>query len=224
MSRTPASGAPATRARADAVRNQRLLVEAAARSFAEGGLSIPVSEIVREAGLGKGTAFRCFSSKDQLVAAIVTERFEELTALTVALADDEDAGRALHSFMRAAARLYTADRGFFESLSLAPHAHREVLAAEEKLTDAVTTLLRRAQDQGAVRADIGTVDVMLLLGGVRQAAHPLRAELPELWQRYLDVVFDGLRPPAPGSADRPLAGTSPSLPDYRRAVEALGTP
>ncbi|MET9485112.1 helix-turn-helix domain-containing protein [Streptomyces sp. NPDC006638] len=224
MSRTPAPGTPATRSRADAVRNQRLLVDAAARSFAEGGLGITVSEIVREAGLGKGTAFRCFSSKDHLVAAIVTERLEELTAFTVSLADDEDACGALYSFMRAAARLYTADRGFFEALSLAPHAHPEVLAAEEKLTGAVTAVLRRAQDQGAVRADISTVDVMLLLGGVRQAAAPLGAELPALWERYLDVVFDGLRTPATGPRDRPLAGAAPSLADYRRAVEALGAP
>lgn len=224
MSSTSASGAPATRSRADAVRNQRLLVDAAARSFAEGGLGIPVSQIVREAGLGKGTAFRCFSSKDQLVAAIVVERLEELTALTLTLADDEDAGRALYSFMRAAARLYAADRGFFESLSLAPHAHPDVLAAEEKLTDAVTDVLRRARDQGAVRADITTVDVMLLLGGVRQAAAPLRADQPDLWQRYLDVIYDGLRPPPPGAPDRPYAVAAPSPADYRRAVEALGAP
>ncbi|MFI6846278.1 TetR/AcrR family transcriptional regulator [Kitasatospora sp. NBC_00085] len=225
MSRTPASGAPAARSRADAVRNQRLLTDAAARSFAAGGLGVPVSQIVREAGLGKGTVFRCFPTKDHLVAAIAAERLDELTELAEALATGADPAAALYSFMQAAARLFAADRGFFESLSLPPHAHPEVLAAEGKLTDAVDVLLGRAQEDGAVRADISTVDVLLLLGGIRQAAAPLLATLPDLWQRYLDVVFAGLRTPAPGAPEPADAGTgAPSRAHYRRAVEALGAP
>ncbi|MGE7437067.1 MULTISPECIES: TetR/AcrR family transcriptional regulator [Kitasatospora] len=215
MTTTP----PAPRSRADAVRNQQLLVAAAARAFAKSGLGIPVSQIVRDAGLGKGTAFRCFPSKDHLVAEIVRERLDELTTRAVELAAEEDAGAALYAFLRAAAARYADDRGFFEALSLPPRAHPEVRASEERLIDAVDRLVHRAQRQGSVREDVTTVDVLLLLGGVRQAAAPLHPARPDLWQRYLDLVFDGLR----AGQGRPPAGPAPTRTDYRRAAESLAS-
>lgn len=210
------------RSRTDAVRNQRLLVEAATRAFAEHGLAVPISRIVREAGLGKGTIFRCFPTKDHLVAAVVQERFAELAAGAESLFDEEDAGRALHSFMASAAAVYIGDRGFFESLSLAPRSHPEVREVEQRLITAVEQLVTRAQRQGAVRADVTATDILLLLGGVRQAAVPLHATVPELWRRYLDVVFDGLAPPPPGH--RPLTVPAPTREQYEESARGLARP
>ncbi|NEC15232.1 TetR/AcrR family transcriptional regulator [Streptomyces sp. SID8014] len=208
--------APA-RSRTDAVRNQQLLVEAAARAFAEHGLGVPISRIVREAGLGKGTVFRCFPTKDHLVAAVVRERFGELAETAETLLAEEDAGKALRSFMASTVEVYIGDRGFFESLSLPPRSHPEVREVEKRLIDAVEGLVKRAQRQGVVRADITPVDVLLLLGGVRQAAAPLSTAVPDLWRRYLGLVFDGLAP----TRDEPsLAPPAPSREQYEDSTRS----
>ncbi len=202
--------------RADAERNLRRLLDAAREVFAEQGLGASVEEIARRAGVGKGTVFRRFPTKEHLISAIIADRLQEATALVTTLSEQADAGEALLAFMRAGAGLQSQDRGLFEALASSTHVEEQVLAAKARLLAVIGTLLARAQEQGAIRADVTAEDLLMLQCGSVQAAAPFQTQAPELWQRYLDIAFDGLRAdgahplshPAPASLSRqpPAAG------------------
>lgn len=194
--------------RVDAERNLRRLLDAAAHAFAEHGLSASIDEIAKRAGVGKGTVFRRFPTKEHLIAAILSERLEDARGLAEGLLDATDAGEALHEFMEAGARLQAEDRGFFEAVAQAELTEEEVLEGKRRLIEATSALLRRAQEQGAVREDVTAEDVFMLTCGSVQSAAPFHAEAPELWRRYLDLSFDGLR----AAAAHPLSHPAPEAP------------
>lgn len=171
--------------RADAQRNLGRVLEAAADAFAEHGPDVSVDEIARRAGVGHATVFRRFPTKDALIAAVVEERVRMLTALAEAALAEDDAGAAVTSFVWRAAELQARDRGLYECLDrclLSP----EVAALEQ----AVVRLVERAQAAGALRTDVGAHDVPNLVGAA------IRSAPPGQWRRYVEVVLDGLRPPA----------------------------
>lgn len=192
--------------RADAERNLRRLLDAAREAFAERGLSVSIDEIAKRAGVGKGTVFRRFPTKEHLVAAIICDCLEEARQLGLALLEGQaDPGEALHEFMRAGAELQARNRGFFESVAQAALSEPEVLAAKQRLIEVTATLLSRAQEQGLVRADATAYDVVMLQCASVQAAAPFHEQAPEMWRRYLDIAFDGLRP----QAAHPLSEPAP---------------
>lgn len=176
--------------RADAVRNRSLLLAAAVEEFAENGVDAPVAAIARRAGLGKGTVFRHFPTKDDLVAAIVLDRVTRLTALATELSTAADAGAALLEFMRFAAR----QRHQLDLSFLSGDLGADVSSAQERMTQAITALVDRARVEGALRPDVTGTDVMLLMCVPNDVVKHLPDARPELWERYLAILFDGLRP------------------------------
>lgn len=191
--------------RADAARNRELLLAAAEAEFAERGLSASVSDIAHRAGVAKGTVFRHFATKEDLIASIVVGHVATLVAEARALADAPDAGAALLAFLTVAAdHRRQHDLTFLQSASEGDPRVNEV--GDELLT-CLGVLVGRAREAGAIRPDITATDVYLLMCApvhvVRNLTHP-----PDLWQRYLAIIFDGLRPegasPLPQPApDRP---------------------
>ncbi len=179
--------------RADAVRNRGLLLEAAAAAFAEHGPEVPVAEIARRAGIGKGTVFRHFSTKEQLLAAIVCAQFDTLTTLAESLLDARDPTAALLEFMTAGVEQQAHDRVFCEATSALTRDAPEVDTAAARLYAAAESLTDRARRVGGVRADVTGRDVVLLMRGAHKAAEPLAGTEPQLWQHFLTVIFDGLR-------------------------------
>lgn len=197
MTNSSAARAPRT----DAVRNRQLLLNAAARAFAEQGIEVSIAEIAQRAGIGKGTVFRHFATKDELVAAIMGEMLDSLVAVGVRLADAADPAAALLEFMTTGIELLARDRGLCDVVGRPALQHADVRAGIGRLSDVVETLTDRARRQGAVRQDITGQDIVLLLGGVHQTAAPLERSQPQLWRRYLRLVFDGI-----------LARSAPPLP------------
>jgi AcrR family transcriptional regulator len=207
--------------RADAERNLRRLLDAAREAFAERGLTVSIDEIAKRAGVGKGTVFRRFPTKEHLVAAILCDRLEEAQRLGAGLLEGDDAGAALLQFMRAGAELQAQDRGFFEAVSKEGYLEEQVHDAKQALLAVTGALLTRAQEQGVVRADVTAEDVLMLECASVQAAAPFHAQAPDLWRRYLDLAFDGLRSqaahplshPAPeaGLSPKPTAGSPPAV-------------
>lgn len=183
---------PAPGFRADMVRNRRLLLTAATEAFAECGVDVSMSEIAQRAGLAKGTVFRHFASKDDLLAAIMLQLLDRLTDLAARLLETDDAGAALREFMTAGVEALATDQAFCEVIGRPSLQHAEVRDAIGRLGDVVEDLTARAREQGAVRADITGTDVMLLLGGIHQTAAPLLDTDPQLWRRYLELALDGL--------------------------------
>ena len=175
--------------RADAERNRRLLLDAAAECFAERGTDVSVAEIARRAGVGHGTAFRRFPTKEHLVCAVVLDRVEAMTALAADLEGDE----AVFDFMRRAIEMQMDDRALGEAFGSAVLADPAIQAAHRELLDAIERLVRRAQEAGELRRDVGAEDVSLLVGSAIKAT--LQSPDPDAWRRYVGVVLDGLRPP-----------------------------
>jgi AcrR family transcriptional regulator len=180
--------------RADAERNRRRLIDAAAELFDERGMDASIAEIRERAGVGQGTVFRHFATKEHLVAEVMRERMQALIDLALERQDAEDACAALHDFMVAAAAGKSVSQDLYraicETAALPADEERELRAA---LVGAVQPLLERAQREGSIRDDVRAEDVLLLETAASQAGAALAGVVPELWRRYLDLMFDGLR-------------------------------
>ncbi|MEV4532195.1 helix-turn-helix domain-containing protein [Asanoa sp. NPDC049518] len=179
--------------RADAVRNRRALLAAAADEFAERGLDASIADIARRAGVGKGTVFRHFATKDDLIAAIVIDRMDALNAAGERLlAEAPDAGVALREFLSIAAeQRQQRDLSFLQQAGdLSP----EVTAVRTRMYDTIDRLVEKAHASNAVRRDVTGTDVILLMCAPNYVVSYVPDAPPDLWRRYLAIIFDGLRP------------------------------
>jgi AcrR family transcriptional regulator len=194
----PAGPAAPRPLRADAVRTRRALLAAAHQAFAEQGTAASVADIAQRAGIGKGTVFRHFATKDDLVGAIVAGMIEDLVAAAGDVEDENDPWAALTRFMEAGVELHVRNRSFCDVAasgdSLGQPGVHEALT---RLYATADTLAQRARRQGTVREDLTGRDVMHLVSGVHHAAAPLLGTEPDTWRRYLSYVLDGIRPRTP---------------------------
>ena len=126
--------------RSDAVRTRKLLVRAASEAFAEHGSAVSVSQIAERAGIGKGTVFRHFATKEDLLAAIVYENMFLLVATGERLTQAEDPADGLRQFMTAAVELQVNDRAFCQVAHGEARDHPEVRKGQQ-MVDAVTEAL-----------------------------------------------------------------------------------
>lgn len=200
--------------RADAERNRRRLLEAAEALFGERGLDVGVGEIAERAGVGRGTLFRNFASKEHLIAAIVAERMDYAARRGIELLDAEDPGEALFGFLDEIVSRQQADRALFEAVGEMFMANDEIRSAQAEVLGVLDQLLVRAQAAGVVRGDIGALDVLMLVKGICTAASAFSHLDPEIAQRHLDLVRAALSAP-PGS--QPLRGRAQTLEDVDRA-------
>jgi AcrR family transcriptional regulator len=192
--------------RADAARNRQSLLAAAADEFAERGLDASVADIARRAGVGKGTVFRHFPTKDDLLAAIVIDRIDALNAVGERLLDAADPGAALLEFLTVAAQQrQQRDLSFLQE---AGKLSSEVTMVRAQLFHTINQLVDRARDHGAVRTDVTGTDIILLMCAPNYVASYAPDASPDLWQRYLAIIFDGLRP----QGAHPLPHPPPTVP------------
>jgi AcrR family transcriptional regulator len=205
--------------RADAERNRRRLLDAAETVFCERGLDVGVGEIAERAGVGRGTLFRNFPSKEHLIAAVVVERMGDGAAYGRALLDAPDPGEALFGFIDEIAGRQQVDRALFEAVADEFLANDDIRAAHADVVGVLDQLLLRAQNAGAVREDVGALDVLMLVKGVCQAASAFAQIDPEIGERHLDLVRAALSAPATA---RPLRGRRPTLDDVERAFPPAG--
>jgi AcrR family transcriptional regulator len=208
--------------RADAERNRRRLLDAAEALFSERGLDVGVGEIAERAGVGRGTLFRNFPSKEDLIAAIVVERMGEAVEQGRTLLDAPDPGEALFEFLAEIAGRQQLDRALFEAVGDTWLANDEIRAAHAEVVGVVGGLLVRAQDAGAVREDIGAMDVLMLFKGVCETACAFAHIDSEIVPRHLDLLRAALRA---DPVQQALRGRAPTLEDVERAArEGLDEP
>jgi AcrR family transcriptional regulator len=179
--------------RADAARNRARVLEVAYETFAAEGLAVPIDEIARRAGVGAGTVYRHFPTKEALFEAVTVARVRELVALARAGGAAADPGAALDALLGRIAEEAVAKRDLPDALGGVGEA--AVSVARTELHGALDTLLDRARAAGAVREGIGAAELMVLLKGLLQAVQ--ESGDPALPARLLAVVRDGLRPPRP---------------------------
>jgi AcrR family transcriptional regulator len=187
------SDAGAKPMRADALRNRARVLAAAERVFALQGAAVPIDDVAREAGVGVGTIYRHFPTKEDLCQAVVISRVEALVDQARALADADDPAAAFFDFLRD----YTASAGMNKALhdSLAD-AGIDVRAAtasrKDALYDALDVLLKRAQAAGAVRDDIGIDDLKVAVSGTCLGIGYANANAATR-DRTVEILLDGLR-------------------------------
>jgi AcrR family transcriptional regulator len=201
--------------RADAERNRRRLIDAATAMFCERGLEVGVGEIADKAGVGRGTLFRNFPSKEHLIAGIVVERIHQMVARGQAQLDAEDPGEALFGLLDESVGLQQTDRALFDALDDTWLANDEIHAAHTEMMGVLDALVARAQAAGVVREDVSAVDVMMMVKGVCEATRSFQHVDPAIGARQLDLVRAALSA-RPGC--RPLRGQPPALEDLDPAA------
>jgi AcrR family transcriptional regulator len=180
--------------RADAQRNLARILDAAREVFAEAGAEASVADVAERAGVGTATIFRRFPTKDDLLAAVVEARLLEIAANARRAAESTDPGGALRRFMTWTAAAHISDRGYCHAEGTALFAQPRIGDLVAELGASVETLLQRAKEAGEVREDVTASDISILLMAVGQAGIKLEPAAPGIWQRYLDIILDGLRP------------------------------
>jgi AcrR family transcriptional regulator len=184
--------------RADAERNRRKIVRAAIEVVARRGLDAGVDEIAQLAGVGRGTVYRRFPTRDELVRAIVLDRTAEALAAMERAAAEPDPWAALEGALHALGEHLAGDRGLFDTLT---GGGRPVDVVPERpgwFLAALEPALTRCREAGIVRDDIAATDLVALAAAVSQVVPAAASGPPALWERYLALALDGLRGPAPG--------------------------
>ncbi|MEU8700076.1 helix-turn-helix domain-containing protein [Streptomyces sp. NPDC048680] len=162
----------------------------------EKGTTASTEELAKIAGVGIGTVFRHFPTKEDLLAAIVAGRLRRLAAEAEALATAEDAGAAFFGFFTSFVEQSATKNTYADALADAGVDIKSATAEiGSSLRHALEILLPRAQEAGAVRGDIGVTTLLALLVGASRASAYAGWETP-VQAKTLNVVLDGLRPPA----------------------------
>jgi AcrR family transcriptional regulator len=179
--------------RADARRNRDRLLRTAKTAFAEEGLSVSLDDIARRAGVGPGTLYRHFPTKESLFEAVVHERLRQLLDEAVELSADADPGAAFFRFVDRMVAEAAAKQDLVDALAGAGVDVRTAVAATAaELRAAIGHLLARAQASGVVRPDVTPADLMALLSGLLLALRaPSNGQADA--ERALAVLRDGLR-------------------------------
>src|SRR5581483_4134133 len=183
--------------RADARRNRARVLEAAREAFAAEGLAVPLDEIARRAGVGAGTVYRHFPTKEALFEAVIVDRLDFLVAQaqTALDASPAKAGEAFFEFLDVMLADAGSKKDLADALAGAGVDLRAVtLESATRLNKSLTELLARAQPAGAVRDGIDTADLHAIVFGAL-AAEQRRADADRPG-RIARFVCDGLRPPA----------------------------
>jgi AcrR family transcriptional regulator len=182
------------RPRADAVRNRERVLEAAKAVFSAGGPDASLEAVARRAGVGIGTLYRHFPTKESLYEAIVSTRLSQLLVRADEYARDADPGSALCAFLREFATQAAAKQDLFDALN------QSGIDFKSKFSDLVETLMaridllrQRAVEAGAIRADVATADIINLVVGSCHAAGHSGIDAEGL-QRLVGIVIAGLQP------------------------------
>ncbi|MEV8516360.1 helix-turn-helix domain-containing protein [Dactylosporangium sp. NPDC051484] len=181
--------------RADARRNRQLVLHTAMRVFAEEGLEVPLGRIAQRAGVGAGTVYRHFPSKEILVEAVLAEHTESLAAAAGRWAGRAAPGDALLGFLFEVIEKSAGGQRVCDALTADRTWPRATLAAaSQRFGQALDVLLRNAIRAGAIRADVQAEDLVALAvgGAALRAAHRSRSRSV----RLVRLMLDGLRAPA----------------------------
>lgn len=183
------------RLRADAVRNREKVLTAARAAFAEHGSAAQMEDVARRAGVGVGTVYRHFPTKQALAEALVEERFARILDHQRVLLDEPDPWRAIERSFEFCATTQEQDRGVADALAtlaggaaISParppdHQRDDLMAATE-------AMLARARAAGAIRPDLRAEDMPPLYCGLASVVQAGVAD----WRRYVELLLDGLRP------------------------------
>jgi AcrR family transcriptional regulator len=202
--------------RKDVARNRELLLRAARDVFAERGVAATLDDVARQAGLGVGTAYRHFANKHELITAVVREAFQDMIVEGQRCLALDDPWQAITDFATYAMSIQSHDRGLRDVFNSVP-AWDRFEGERDQLTVLLDELFTRARAAGVVRDDADTTDLGVILHMLGSVVELTIDENPQLWQRYLPMLLDGLRPSGSALPVAPL-----SLDQLNRAMSEHG--
>jgi AcrR family transcriptional regulator len=180
--------------RADARRNRERVLGAAREALADHGLDAQMDDIAARAGVGVGTVYRHFPTKDDLVRALVADHWRSLADAAGPYLDADDAWQGLSDYLWHAARMQQANRAWAQLAAAAPLS----VAAEDERQDLIAVterLVARARHAGAVRHDLAAQDIAMLMCATCSVMRTTGAhDGDERWQRFFTLGLDALRP------------------------------
>jgi AcrR family transcriptional regulator len=191
------------RPRADAVRNRDLLLAAAAEAFAARGAEVPLEDIARAAGVGIGTLYRHFPTRETLVEAVYRHEIDVLCERADELLESLPPDQALGEWMQLFVHHVATKKGMLSVLK--PMMSSNAVFADQtrgRAAGAATKLLEAGAAAGTVRADVSGEDLVRAVGGICMSADQERSEASV---RLVDLIFDGLRH---GAASRATGSAS----------------
>jgi AcrR family transcriptional regulator len=178
--------------RADARRNREKVLTAARAVFSEHGRDAQMDDVARRAGVGVGTVYRHFPTKEALIEALMVAAFEAIAEQAESALEVEDPWEAFSSVLWRGAEIMAADRALSEVFASIPGAMESAMPTVEGLTDTMAKLIARAQAAGVLRADMIVDDVPMVMCGIGSATKK-EHRCAGAWRRHLSIVLDGLR-------------------------------
>ncbi|GKQ53683.1 TetR/AcrR family transcriptional regulator [Bradyrhizobium sp. Ce-3] len=187
---------PSRKPRVDAQRNRVLLLETAKAAFADKGPGASLDEIARTAGVGAGTLYRHFPTRDALIEAVYRNETEQLVAAATQLAETHAPVGALREWLLLFVDYMAAKRGMQEALNSLVGGTSELYSAStEQMKRAIAQLLDRAAESGDIRSDLDGFDLLRALAGVANlGAGP---DGMQAARRMVDILVAGMRTSAP---------------------------
>lgn len=179
--------------RKDAERNRQRVIEAARELFALRGLEATLNDVAHHAGLGVGTVYRRFPTKEELLEAVFEDAINQLTALGESALRHDDSWQGFVWFVEQMCEITATDRGAREIAFCKTYGGRRVDAARVRLVPTIAKLVARAQEDGYLRPELSHSDMPifgLLAGTVSEFAGHVDAQL---WRRYVAILLDGIR-------------------------------
>jgi AcrR family transcriptional regulator len=184
--------------RADARRNREKVLAAARAVFSEHGREAQMDDVARRAGVGVGTVYRHFPTKEALIEALMVDAFQSIADEARRALEIEDPWEAFTTVLWHGAETMTADRAMSEVFASIPGVAESAMPTIAGLTETMDTIVRRAQDAGVMRPDAIVDDIPMLMCGIG-AATKKDHRYPDAWRRHLSIVLDGLRASSAGA-------------------------
>jgi AcrR family transcriptional regulator len=176
--------------RADARRNRERILLAAAEVFADQGAAAQMDDVARHAGVGVGTVYRHFPTKEALMGDLVRRKFQPLQEAAEAALEVDDPWEAFAGVLRDGAQAMATDATLRDAISRVPEAWQHAAEERARLEVVMARVIGRGQDAGVVRADLEVQDIPMLMCGITTSMSQ-HSDWP--WQRHLEIVLDGIR-------------------------------
>jgi AcrR family transcriptional regulator len=205
--------------RRDAERNRQRILAAAREVFAARGVDVTLDDIAHHAGVGVGTMYRRFPSREHLVEALFDTELEQVVAWAEEGLRHPDPWTGLTEFFDRSVAFMATDRGVQDILFSSAYGQVRVAKVRERLAPLGDALIARCQEAGVVRPDVVGGDLAIVQFMMASVLEYTESVEPGLWRRYLALMLDGLRPGAPT-----LPGAAPDVGEFAKIAQRWRPP
>ena len=189
--------------RSDAARNRARIIIAAREAFAESGLDVPMHAVARRAGVGAGTLYRRFPTRGALIAAAFEDEMREFAQAVDAALDEPDPWAGFCTYIKTMTQMQARDPGFRDLVTMASPAAGEFEELHRRTYAGIKTLVERAKQAGALRADFVAEDVVMLLMANQGVITGTAETAPRTQPRLVAYLLQAFAAPGTGSLPPP---------------------